>query len=134
MNRSLDTKKLILFLILPIALFLMGAEWVEKPVASLDTTVGTWKGSGISAEGYRYDVEYVFRKDGSFDAWAGGKSWSKKIQMPAGTMHINGGKLEYKNEKGIPRTGVLYEGAKGRRKIVFQGEEGGNWDVSPAKK
>jgi hypothetical protein len=131
---TLLSSKIVVLLILPLALFVMGAKWAEKPVENLDTIVGKWKGSGITGSGYSFEVEYVFRKDGSFDAWAGGRGWSNKFEPPPGALRINGGKLEYRNEKGALRTGVLYEDAKGRRNLKFQGEDGGKWDVRPVKK
>ena len=132
-NNSLRQKPLVL-LILPLAFLVMGAKWVEKPVQDLETIVGKWRGSGITSAGSTFDVGYVFRKDGSLDGWAAGSGWSKKLQSPPGTMHINAGKLEYRNDNGILRTGVLYEDKKGRRKIKFEGETGGTWDVRPVKK
>jgi hypothetical protein len=129
-------KKTIIYLMLVFTAvaFTTAAKWAEKPVENLDTIAGKWKGSGITTTGSTLEVEYVFRKDGSLDGWAGGIGWSKKLQSPPGTLHINAGKLEYRNDKGTLRTGVLYEDKKGRRKIEFVGETGGTWDVRPTKK
>jgi hypothetical protein len=141
MNRSqiitntLLHRTLLILLILPFTFLIIGAKWVEKPVENLDAIVGKWKGSGLTTSGSTFDVWYVFRKDGSFDSVANGGSWSRKFEPPPGALHVTkGGKLEYRNQRGTLRTGVLYEDRKGRRKITFEGETGAKWDVKPVKK
>jgi hypothetical protein len=128
------SRKFGVLLLVAASLALMGAKWVEKPIESLESISGKWKGGGITATGYRFEVEYVFKADGAYDAWTGGQRHSGKSQRPPGTVRLIGGKLEYKNSKGASRTGVLYEDAKGRRELKFQGEDGGKWDVRPVTK
>jgi hypothetical protein len=128
-------KKLLVLLILPFTLFLIGAKWVEKPIDNLDTIVGKWKGGGINDNGWTFEVEYLIRKDGSFDGWAGDRgSWSTKTKMPPGTLKLKGGKVEYRNDKGRFRSGVLYEDTKGRRMLKFETDTDARWDVRQKKK
>jgi hypothetical protein len=129
-----SSRKFSVLLILAATLVLMGGKWVEKPVESLESVSGTWKGSGITAKGFNFETEYVFKKDGSFDYWVGGRNYSDKGQRPPGTLYINAGKLMYKNKKGILRTGILEEDKKGRRVLKFHGDDGMKLDVRPAKK
>jgi hypothetical protein len=90
-------------------------------------------GSGITSNGSSFEVEYLFRKDGSFDDRVWGSGWSKKFERPPGTLRVNAGKLEYKGVGGPLRTGVLYEDKKGRRVLKFQGEDGMKLSVRAKK-
>lgn len=144
-------KRLVVLLILPFALLATGAKWAEKPVENLDTIAGKWIGTGVTdtltscmnfiatfARGacQRFDVEYVFRKDGAYESRVSGGSsnhWSTTSDMPPGTLQIKEGKLEYRNDKGLVRTGVLYEDKKGRRVLKFRLENGASWKVREKK-
>jgi hypothetical protein len=121
-------------LVLAASLALMGGKWVEKPIESLESITGTWKGSGINVRGFQFETEYVFRKDGSYDYWVGGGRYSDKGHRPLGILYLNAGKLMYKNTKGMLRTGVLEEDKKGRRVLKFHGEDGAKWSVREKKK
>jgi hypothetical protein len=59
--------------------------------------------------------------------------WSTTSAMPPGTLQLKGGKLEYRNDKGLARTGVLYEDKKGRRVLKFHIENGASWKVREKK-
>jgi hypothetical protein len=147
-TRASPYKKLVVLLILPSALFLAGAKWVEKPVENLDTIAGEWIGKGVTdtlatcmnqiltlptGACQRFDVEYVFRKNGAYESRVsvGSNHWS--TAMPPGTLQIKEGKLEYRNDKGLVRTGVLYEDKKGRRVLKFRLENGASWKVREKK-
>jgi hypothetical protein len=128
-------KKTIIYLMLVFTAvaFTTAAKWAEKPVENLDTIVGKWKGSGITGSGSSFEVEYFFRKDGSFDDRVWGPTWSKKFQRPPGTLRVNAGKLKYKGVKGPLRTGTLYEDKKGRRMLKFHGDDGMKLSVRAKK-
>lgn len=130
------SKKLVVLLILPFALLLTGAKWAEKPVENLDAIVGEWEGKGMTDQGLSFYVGYIFRKDGSYGSsvmGTNGSNWSTQSDMPPGTLQIKEGKLQYRNDKGFVRTGVLYEDKKGRRVLKFRTENGANWKVREKK-
>ena len=137
MTNTSPYKTLVVSLILPFVLLLTGAKWAETPVENLGTIAGEWEGKGMTGTGLSFEVGYVFRKDGSYDSRVRGGSllsdWSTQSDMPPGTLQLKGGKLEYQNKKGLVRTGVLYEDAKGRRVLMFQTESGTYWRVREKK-
>jgi len=126
-------KKLVVLLILPFALLLTGAKWTEKPVETLDTIAGEWQGKGATDQGVEFRVGYLFRKDGSYGSSVIVGRWSFQSDMPAGTLQTKEGKLQYRNDKGLVRTGVLYEDKKGRRVLKFRTENGAHWRVREKK-
>ncbi len=66
-----------LTLVLATALFTMGAKWTEKPIESLASIAGEWRGNGTAAEGHGphpssgadsgHALRDVFKEDGSYD-------------------------------------------------------------------
>ena len=126
-------KRLVVLLILPVALLLTGAKWAEKPVENLDTIAGEWEGKGMTDQGLDFHVAYIFRADGSYGSSVIVGRWSFQSDMPAGTLQTKEGKLQYRNDKGLVRTGVLYEDKKGRRVLKFHLENGASWKVREKK-
>jgi hypothetical protein len=131
---SRSVSAVVLILLIASAPLTMGAKWTGKPVQSLESITGKWKGSGIGGRGWRFDLEIVISQDGSMDTWYRGQNYSDKNQYPAGTLRINAGKLEYKNTRGAARTGVLQEDEKGRQVLKFHGDDGVKFDARPMKK
>ena len=130
-----------LTLVVATALFTMGAKWAEKPIESLASIAGEWRGNGTGGtDGHGpphhtdHAIKYVFKEDGSYDYWwAGSAGFSDRGQRPAGTVRLNGGRLEWKDLEGTPWTATLYEGKKGKRRLKGRGEDGGTWQIKPKK-
>ncbi len=49
--------------------------------------------------------------------------------MAAGTVRLNGGKLEWKISNALPWTAALYEDKKGKRLLKSHREDGGTWQL-----
>ncbi len=130
-----------LTLVLATALFTMGAKWAEKPIESLASIAGEWRGNGAggtmydlcSVDGFHHTTSYVFKEDGSYDYSWQGQNASDRGQRPAGTVRLNGGKLEWKRLDGTPWTAALYEGKQGKRMLKGRGDDGGTWQLKPKK-
>lgn len=123
--------KLVLTLLLAGALLTMGAKWAEKPIETLASIAGEWRGGGITAAGRDFSITYVFKEDGSFDYDI--TSATRKGHRPPGTLSLSGGKVEYENERGMPYTITLYEGKKGKRKLEGLRVDGLKWTLKPRK-
>ncbi len=128
-------RKLALPLLLVGALLSMGAKWAEKPIESLASIAGEWRGNGTGGTMYgscdagSHATSYVFKEDGSYDySWSKGGS-SDRGQHPAGTVRLNGGKLEWKGLEGTLWTATLYEGKKGKHRLKGRAEDGGTWQL-----
>jgi hypothetical protein len=134
-------RKLALPLLLVGALLCLGAKWAEKPIESLASIAGEWRGDGtggtmyaVCSAGAFHATSYVFKEDGSYDYWwKGGGGFSARGQRPAGTVRLNGGKLEWKDLEGTLWTAALHEGKKGKRMLKGRGEDGGTWQIKPKK-
>ena len=135
---SVIPRKLALPSLLVGALLCMGAKWAEKPIESLASVAGEWRGNGDAVEGYGSPrrgrgivgiISYVFKEDGSYTY-----SWAEPVksdrgQRPAGTVRLHGGKLEWKIPNGLPWIATLYEDKKGRRRLKGHREDGGTWTL-----
>ena len=122
--------KLVLTLLLAGALLTMGAKWAEKPIETLASIAGEWRGGGTFG-GRSFSLTYVFKEDGSFDYDI--TSGTRKGHRPPGTVSLNGGKMEYENERGMPYVITLYEGKKGKRKLQGLRVDGLKWTLKPKK-
>ncbi len=129
-----------LTLVLATALFTMGAKWAEKPIESLASIAGEWRGDGtggtmyaVCSAGAFHATSYVFKEDGSYDYSWQGQNASDRGQRAAGTVRLSGGKLEWKSLEGTLWTAALYEGRKGKRMLKGRGEDGGTWQIKPKK-
>ena len=133
-ERSTIPLKLALPVLLVGALLSMGAKWAEKPIESLASVAGEWRGSGTSAGGKDYSTTFIFKEDGSFDyGWIKGKKKSERGERPPGTVRLNGGKLEWKSPNGLLRTVTLYEDKKGKRMLRGRREDGNSWQLKEKK-
>ncbi len=135
---SVIPRKLALPSLLVGALLCMGAKWAEKPIESLTSIAGEWRGNGDAVEGYGSPgrgrgivgiISYVFKEDGSYTY-----SWAEPVksdrgQRPAGTVRLHAGKLEWKIPNGLPWTATLYEDKKGKRRLKGHREDGGTWTL-----
>ncbi len=133
---SVIPRKLALPSLLVGALLCMGAKWAEKPIESLASVAGEWRGNGDAVEGYGSPrrgrgivgiISYVFKEDGSYTY-----SWAEPVksdrgQRPSGTVRLHAGKLEWKIPNGLPWTATLYENKKGKRMLKGHREDGGTW-------
>ena len=122
--------KLTLTLLLAGALLTMGAKWAEKPIETLASIAGEWRGGGTFG-GRSFSLTYVFKEDGSIDYDI--TSGTRKGHYPPGTLRLNGGKMEYENARGQPYTITLYEGKKGKRKLEGLRVDGLKWTLKPRK-
>jgi len=97
-------RKLALPLLLVGALLCMGAKWAEKPIESLASVAGEWRGKGDAVEGHGAPghgrgrgnvIRFVFKQDGSYDfSWAG-QLKSDRGQRPPNTVRLHSGKLAW---------------------------------------
>ncbi len=129
-NDAFMRRTFTLTLVLASVLFTTGAKWAEKPIESVASIAGEWRGTGAAANGQFYFTTFVFKKDGSFDynqVFIGGND--KSGQRPPGTVRQAGGKLVYKGPEGLPWTIALYENKKGKRLLRGHREDGGHWKV-----
>ncbi len=133
--------KLALPLLIVGALLCMGAKWAEKPIESLASIAGEWRGLGTGgSDGHGpthpgmgadtgHAIRYVFKQDGSYNySWAG-QIRSDRGQRPPGTVRLHAGKLEWKGLESTLWTATLYEDKKGKRLLKSHREDGGTWQL-----
>ena len=113
-----SSSKLALSLLLVGALFCTGAKWAEKPIGTLADVVGEWSGEGTTAKGYNYPLELVFFENGVYRYSWQGSSGSESGERPPGTVHVNGGKLEFIDSRGFPWTATVYEHKKKGQRMM----------------
>lgn len=110
------------------ALLTLGAKWAEKPIESVASIAGEWRGTGAAAGGQFYFITLVFKGDGSLDYSQVFKGRDEKSsQRPPGTVGQAGEKLAYKDSEGRLWTITLYEDKKGKRLLKGVGKDGSHW-------
>ncbi len=132
-ERSTIPLKLALPVLLVGALLSMGAKWAEKPIESLASVAGEWRGSGTSAKGKDYSTTFIFKEDGSFDYSWSSNTRSDRGQRPPGTLRVNGGRLEFNGRyEGRLWTITLHKDKKGQRILKGHRKDGDRWKLIKA--